>query len=70
LNGWLQSWREKILSQKVAVKKTEAEGGNVNDDDDDDDDDESDFDDPSSDIDDDSEDLYNCLVITGPVGVS
>ena len=63
MNGWLQSWREKILSQKVAVKKKEAEGGN-------DDDDESDFDDPSSDIDDDSEDLYNCLVITGPVGVS
>lgn len=67
MNGWLQSWREKILSQKVAVKKTEAEGGN---DDDDNDDDESDFDDPPSDIDDDSEDLYNCLVITGPVGVS
>lgn len=60
LNTWLQEWRERILLHRGVAKKTEESG-------DDDDDYDSDFEDSSTD--DDNEDLQNCLLVTGPVGV-
>lgn len=62
LSSWLQNWGEKILQQKRASKnKDEAESSSSDDD--------SDFEDSPSEIDDD-DDLQNCLLVTGPVGVS
>lgn len=60
LSSWLQSWGEKILQQKGSVKNKEEEEGSFIDDD-------SDFEDSPSEIDD-NDDLYNCLLVTGPVG--
>lgn len=64
LSSWLQNWGEKVLQQKRALKnKEEAESSSSDDD--------SDFEDSPSDIDDDDDDdLQNCLLVTGPVGVS
>jgi len=59
---WLQNWGEKILEHKPSLKnKEEAESSSSDDD--------SDFEDSPSETDDD-DDLHNCLLVTGPVGVS
>lgn len=64
LSSWLQKWIERVLQQKRALKsKGEAESSSSDDD--------SDFEDSPSEIDDnDGSRLDNCLLVTGPVGVS
>lgn len=61
LSSWLQNWREKILRHNGAVKSEEVEDSSNDDD--------SEYEDSASEIDD-SDDLHNCLLVTGSVGVS
>lgn len=62
LSSWLQSWGEKILQQKGPSKnKDEVECSSTDDD--------SDFEDSPPQIDD-NDDLHNCFLVSGPVGVS
>lgn len=64
LSSWLQKWRERVFQHKRESKsKGEAESSSSDDD--------SDFEDSPSEIDHkDGSQLDNCLLVTGPVGVS